>query len=120
MLTILLPWPPSLNRYYRTVRGRMLISKDGRAYRETAVAAAIEQLGARRTMVGRVSVDMYAAPPDKRKRDLDNLLKGMFDALTHAGIWVDDSQVDRLMIERLPPVKGGWVEVNIKPHELQG
>ena len=28
-----LPWPPSLNRYYRSVNGRVLISREGRQYR---------------------------------------------------------------------------------------
>ena len=31
--------------------------------------------------------------PDKRVRDLDNLLKAPLDALTRAGFWVDDSQI---------------------------
>ncbi|WP_317472009.1 RusA family crossover junction endodeoxyribonuclease, partial [Cronobacter sakazakii] len=29
-----------------------------------------------------------------RKRDLDNLPKAVFDALTSAGFWLDDGQVD--------------------------
>jgi crossover junction endodeoxyribonuclease RusA len=116
-ISLLMPWPPSLNRYYRTVQGRILVSKDGRDYRAQAVGAVREQIGCHKAIDGRVSVDIFAAPPDKRRRDLDNLLKGMLDALTHAGVWLDDSQVDRLMIERVPPTKGGWVEVVIKPYQ---
>ena len=29
-----LPWPPSVNHYYRHVGHRVLISRDGRHYRE--------------------------------------------------------------------------------------
>ncbi len=31
--------------------------------------------------------------PDRRRRDLDNLQKAAFDALTKAGFWLDDIQV---------------------------
>ena len=33
-----LPWPPSVNHYYRHVGPRVLISRDGRKYRERVVA----------------------------------------------------------------------------------
>ncbi|MEY4713325.1 MAG: hypothetical protein RIS88_2775 [Pseudomonadota bacterium] len=38
--------------------------------------------------------------PDRRRRDLDNTLKATQDAMTHAGIWDDDSQIDDLRIVR--------------------
>jgi Holliday junction resolvase RusA-like endonuclease len=31
--------------------------------------------------------------------DIDNYNKALFDALTHAGIWEDDSQVKRMLVE---------------------
>ncbi|NBW22487.1 MAG: RusA family crossover junction endodeoxyribonuclease, partial [Caulobacteraceae bacterium] len=40
---------------------------------------------------GSVRVVIEAFPPDRRKRDLDNILKSLLDALTHAGVWEDDS-----------------------------
>lgn len=39
---ITLPWPPSVNRMWRSVRGRNILSQEGRQYREnglTVVAA---------------------------------------------------------------------------------
>lgn len=36
--------------------------------------------------------------PD-RIRDLDNYNKALFDALTHAGVWEDDRQVKRMLVE---------------------
>ena len=36
MIELTLPWPPSVNRYWRTFQGRMIISADGRAYRKGA------------------------------------------------------------------------------------
>jgi len=52
--------------------------------------------------------------PDRRRRDLDNLLKSLLDAITHAGIWDDDSQVKHLEIRefgREPPDGRIFVEI---------
>lgn len=99
MLTINLPWPPSVNHYWRNVAGRTLISADGRAYRKAVADHVLIQHAAKR-LAGRLEVRIYAAMPDKRRRDLDNLLKSILDSLTHAGVWIDDSQIDVLSIRR--------------------
>ncbi|NBW23084.1 MAG: RusA family crossover junction endodeoxyribonuclease, partial [Caulobacteraceae bacterium] len=52
-----------------------------------------------------------AFPPDKRKRDLDNVLKSLLDALTHANVWDDDSQIDDLRIYR--NIVAGMVKVRL-------
>lgn len=93
---IVLPWPPSVNRYWRSVAGRVLISADGREYRsrvESMVPG--ERFGS-----SPVSVCISAHFPDLRRRDLDNLLKAPLDALTTAGMWDDDSQIDALTIRK--------------------
>jgi Holliday junction resolvase RusA-like endonuclease len=46
-----------------------------------------------------LQVDVHYIPPDRRVRDIDNYLKCVFDALTHAGVWKDDSQVKRLYVD---------------------
>ena len=97
-----------MNGYYRVVRGRPIISKKGREYRKT-IAALVPLLKA--THTGRISVRILAQPPDRRKRDLDNLGKSLLDALTHAGVMVDDSLIDRFVIERGPVAPGGRVVV---------
>lgn len=91
---ITLPWPPSVNTYWRTFRGRMIISKAGREYRQ-AVSSLI-QGSWRYTKSVKVTITAYR--PDNRKRDLDNLLKATLDSLTYAGIWEDDSQIVDLRI----------------------
>ena len=113
MIHITLPWPPSVNRYYRNVAGVTKISAEGRAYR----AAVVNLLAEHRTvppLAGAVAVDIEAHMPDRRRRDLDNLLKGLLDALTHAGLWLDDSQVADLRIRRAPTI-GGMVKVEVTP-----
>lgn len=51
--------------------------------------------------------------PDRRRRDLDNLQKAAFDALTKAGFWLDDSQVIDYRVVKMPVVKGGKLELTI-------
>ncbi|ENJ3263458.1 RusA family crossover junction endodeoxyribonuclease, partial [Escherichia coli] len=46
-------------------------------------------------------------------RDLDNILKAPLDALTHAGLLMDDEQFDEINIVRGKPVSGGRLEIII-------
>lgn len=62
-------------------------------------------------LYGRIEVSMIAYPPDNRSRDIDNLIKACLDAMTHAGVWVDDSQIDILSIRRGGIKKGGAMTV---------
>lgn len=101
MIEIELPWPPSANRYWRNVRGRTIVSKEAREYKKTVKQLAyIEDLGGRIPVLGRLSVSIIAYPPDKRKRDLDNILKVIFDAMEFAGYFLNDSQIDIIRVER--------------------
>lgn len=87
-ITIVLPWPPSVNRYWRSVRGRNILSKEARAYK-VAAQSAIERNGWRVTGPVRVAFTLY--PPDRRLRDGDNVGKPLFDALVSGGAIEDDN-----------------------------
>lgn len=106
-----LPYPPSMNHYWRSGRGHIYISKEGLAYRARIYA----MVGEVDRFECRLSVTIFATMPDRRKRDLDNLYKVLLDALTKAGVWVDDSQIDHLAITRGPVAKPGGVRVEILP-----
>jgi len=111
-VTITLPWPPSINHYWRTVGQRLIVKDPGKRYRvEVATECFRQQV--RRNFGGRLAVNIDAFPPDNRRRDLDNILKALLDALTVAHVWVDDSQIDDLRIARRPPDKTGWVRVMV-------
>ena len=112
-MTRLTPWPPSVNRYYRNVSGVTKISAEGRAYRAAVVNLLAEHARCRR-WPGWWWVDIERTCRTARRRDLDNLLKGLLDALTHAGLWLDDSQVADLRIRRAPTI-GGMVKVEVTP-----
>lgn len=116
MTAISLPWPPSNNTYYRRVGAKTLISAKGREYCAAVVKTCAEARVTRQD--GRLVVVINACPPDRRRRDLDNLLKGLLDALTHGGAWEDDSQIDHLTIKRGPIKALGCVEVTIT--EIEG
>lgn len=97
-VALMLPWPPSVNAYWRHPGGgKHLISEQGRGYR-LAVLEAVLLAGNPRCGSHPVVVQIFATQPDKRRRDLDNLLKAPLDALSHAGVWDDDSQIHDLSI----------------------
>lgn len=111
-LVLFLPWPPSINRYWRSPSrhdARRIISAEGRKYRADVIAAVLEQLKRfPKPILGPVEVTLCLAPPDSRRRDLDNALKAPLDACTHAGLWKDDSQVKRLVVEWADYSTGAW------------
>ena len=99
-MTFELPWPPSVNTYWRSVNGRTILSRKGREYRANAHARLAEQ--GLPFVKGRVSVSAIAHAPDNRRRDLDDLWKSILDSLTHARAIEDDSLIDDLRIVRGP------------------
>lgn len=122
MITISLPFPPSVNGYWRAptkgkLAGRHLISAKGREYRHQALRA-VQRQWRDDALPGRLSVSLTLYPPDRRKRDIDNYAKALLDALTHAGMWVDDEQIDELTIIRGDKVRDGQCVVRITELEV--
>ena len=109
---ISLPWPPTVNHYYTVSKGRKILSKRGREYKRYCCELMMVQ-GVKRLKSRSYSVFIKARPPDKRKRDLDNLLKPILDSLTVYGAITDDSKVDDLRIQRFNPTPDGAVEIII-------
>lgn len=114
-LSFTLPYPPSVNTYWRhpsrgPLAGRHLISQEGRNYRETIHSLC--GIAREAPLTGPLAVDIEAFFPDRRRRDLDNILKSLLDSLTHAGVWEDDSQITDLRIRKGPHI-AGMVKVHI-------
>jgi crossover junction endodeoxyribonuclease RusA len=115
MIELTLPWPPSVNTYWRNFDGRMIISARGREYRELVG----DQMTIQKTVkhfTGPLRVVIEAWRPDRRRRDLDNLLKATLDGLAHAGVYDDDSQIVDLRIYWAPDI-GGMLKIKIEEME---
>ena len=119
-VVIVLPWPPSVNRYYRSISkgnlaGRVLVSQAGRTYREEVALLLYRR---RLPMIrDRIRISIEAFPPDRRRRDLDNLLKASLDALVFGGAIEDDSLIDDLRIRRGEVREGGELRIHIQGME---
>lgn len=124
VIALSLPFPPSVNTYWRApnkgpLAGRHLISADGRKYQSAVSASVIEQYRRiPKPITAELEVAIVLFPPDARRRDLDNYNKALFDALTNAHVWQDDSQVKKMLVEWGPITKGGRVEISISVREV--
>lgn len=115
-ITLTLPWPPSVNHYYRHVGPRVLISREGRAYREK-VAAIVREIGVN-MFVCPVEVEIELHPPDRRLRDADNSLKCTLDSLTGAGVYEDDSLIQKITVTKCAPMPpNGMAIIRINDYE---
>lgn len=98
-LTLTLPVPPSSNRYWRHVAGRVVLSREARDYRDAVNTRVLLDGRDDRGLVTRytgpvaLSVRWYRA---RRQGDLDNRMKILADALQAAGVLVSDSQIAEL------------------------
>jgi len=112
-LVLNLPYPPSVNKYWRRTRsGGVRVSGEGVAYREAVVAYCKAERLPR--LLGPLSVRLMVYVPDRRRRDLDNILKALLDALAHGGVYEDDSQITHLELTRAGLEPGGRVCAEIK------
>ncbi|MFP1759833.1 RusA family crossover junction endodeoxyribonuclease [Lonsdalea quercina] len=107
-----LPWPPSVNTYWRHARGRHYISKKGTEYRKFIIQLIQHQSLDIKTP-SRLKISITANAPDRRRRDLDNLQKAVFDSLTHAEFMLDDEQIDDFRVRRGGVEKGGSLDITI-------
>lgn len=105
MISLNLPWPPSINHYWRHTKNGHYISNKGKKYRQDVYSLCLGIKG-RFDINDRLSISIDAYPPDRRKRDIDNVLKSLLDALQHAGIYQDDGQIDQLFISRNSALEG--------------
>ena len=112
-LEIALPYPPSVNHYWRHTRsGRHYISEAGRKFK----AEALQILQQFDPFIGAVAVHLEVYYPDNRNRDPDNINKGLFDSLVSSGLIQDDNNkiVQDFCSKNCGIKKGGMVVVKIR------
>jgi crossover junction endodeoxyribonuclease RusA len=86
-----IPYPPSANRIWRQGHGRVHKSKE---YQDWLALSAWEiraQIGPKQVITEPFKLELRVNRPDKRKRDLDNLLKPVLDLIGHYGLIENDS-----------------------------
>ena len=71
-----LPYPPSVNHYWRRTGRGMRVSKKGILY-QYQVRAIVRKLRLK-PLTGPLNVVVAMHPPDRRERDLDNIFKATF------------------------------------------
>lgn len=111
-----LPWPPSVNKIWKTTsRGGWYSTKEAVNYK-TVVGYMVASKKVQNSFPKDVTLDftMHAHPPDNRKRDLDNLAKIVCDALQDARVYINDSQIKIIHMEMLEARKGGMITVTIR------
>ena len=113
MIRLKLPYPPTINNYFGLHGHRRYLTPKAKAFKSQVSDAVIEH---RAPKLGTARIEMHITlcPPDKRIRDIDNVLKCCIDALCQAGVYDDDSQVDVLLVQRGPITKGGSCIVDIE------
>jgi len=107
-----LPYPPTVNHYYGYGKSKVYTKPDGKAYRAIVVSM-VARTGVR-PMSGPLKIWIDVHFPDHRKRDLDNLLKCLLDALTHGGVYADDSLLEEIRIRKAGYSTGGKVVVTVE------
>lgn len=116
MISLELPYPPSVNSLYKNRRGGgKRLSERHSVYRDKVWAICRQQKVLK--LHGNLECTLFLFPPDKRKRDVDNVLKALLDSLEHAGAFHDDNQIRKLTLERELPEPPGRVLVWLKREE---
>ena len=93
-------YPPSINNYYVKTQRGVFISQKGKKFRAQLIKDAHEQLGGMIPLTERLRLEVVMWVPDNRARDQDNILKPIQDAMIHANLMVDDSQIDQTFVYR--------------------
>lgn len=108
-LTIILQdLPPTVNHFYMRRSHFTFIGQKGLDYidyvKETVRESKMKHLWISFYKPIKVYIELY--PSDRRRRDIDNLLKPLLDSFTKAGVWNDDSQIKdlRIVMKNVVPI----------------
>ena len=111
-----LPYPPSVNTYWRANGHRRYISPEGVKFSKE-VDVIVKSSGYKSFGDKLVAMSVMIHPRSKRKFDLDNTLKAILDALMKAGMYDDDSQIEYIEIARGEQVDKGKTVVHLYEYE---
>lgn len=120
-----IPYPPSVNKYWRTVYSKKVNPRTGNKKKSViktkesanyifSVTLLLRSLKLPRITGERFRLELTIFPPDNKKRDIDNICKAVLDVLQCAGIYQDDFSVYQLYVERKEVRPKGEIEFVLK------
>ena len=117
MIQAVLQYPPSVNGIWRYGgKGKAYLSATAKAWKQEAAWTIKEcLLKGSLPVLGPFHAHIEVGRPDKRRRDLDNLIKITLDACQYGGAIRDDSDAQSLFAQWVPDLKG--VRITITPAE---
>lgn len=111
-----LPHPVSVNHQYGTGRnGQRFLTAKAKSFRDEVGKLCLFHKNRRFT--GPVSLFVQWFPPDHKRRDIDNILKALCDALEHGQLLKNDSQIAHLEVTRQEVVASGKLPVELRSLE---
>jgi crossover junction endodeoxyribonuclease RusA len=111
MITLVLPYPPTVNHIYRRARGHLSLTPEALAFRHAVRMIAMVQGVTPVTGPEAVFLNVYLP---RRRGDQDNILKATLDALQSLA-YHDDQQVEQITAQRYEDKRAPRVEVSVVP-----
>ena len=96
-LVLTLNYPPSVNHYWLSHGKYRYLSPKARSFRQHVMESIPHGW---EPFTERLQLLVELFPPDRRVRDIDNTNKGLMDSLEHAGAYMNDNQIDKLIVVR--------------------
>jgi len=95
-----IPFPPTLNHNIGRNGGRYYKTDDYKRFQSQVGLLWLKALPPLWSQTARYAVAIELIYDTKRRYDIDNRVKPILDALTQAGVWKDDVQVDMIVVFR--------------------
>lgn len=100
--------PPSVNHYWVASGKRRFLSARAKDFQKVLSLFVKPKMSCERL---RIEITVHFG--DNRKRDIDNICKGILDSLVKSGLCLDDEQFDELYIKRGAVIKGGLIKIKV-------
>lgn len=113
-IILTLKMPPSTNQLWKRTKKGIRISDKAREY-HIHVQEMLDNFNIDPKINVPVSVHVITHFADKRKHDIDNIVKVLFDSLTLAEFWEDDELVDRFTVQRGELRDMAVIEMTVHP-----
>jgi crossover junction endodeoxyribonuclease RusA len=102
-VSFVLAMPPSVNEAWHHIpaTGGKALTDAHRQFRTNTISRVRAAMGRGTTLAGRIEMTARLYFNNRRRCDIDNRVKPLQDALTHAKAYHDDSQIDALHVFRI-------------------